>query len=68
MIPARQSPTPRLTDRPALMRNRQRAGRIGFVDVLHRIVADEIEARAEDDPGAPGTSGSTGRRSILRRR
>ncbi len=45
MIPARQSPTPRLTDRRALMRNRQRAGRIGFVDVLHRIVADEIELR-----------------------
>ena len=45
MMPARQSPVPSLTDRAALLRNRARADRIGPVDFLHRIVADEIEDR-----------------------
>ncbi|SMO82771.1 methyltransferase domain-containing protein [Paracoccus laeviglucosivorans] len=40
-----QSPVPKLTDRSALTRNRARANRIGPVDFLHRIVADEIEFR-----------------------
>lgn len=40
-----QSHVPRLTDRAALRRSRARAGRIGPVDFLHRIVADEIEFR-----------------------
>ncbi|WP_411956721.1 SAM-dependent methyltransferase [Paracoccus homiensis] len=36
---------PALTDRAALIRNRQRAMRQGHVDLLHRIAADEIEDR-----------------------
>lgn len=36
---------PRLTDPAALSRNRSRARRIGFVDLLHRIIADEIKDR-----------------------
>lgn len=40
-----QSHVPKLTDRPALDRNRARATRIGPVDFLHRIVSDEIEFR-----------------------
>lgn len=45
MMPARQSPVSSLTDRDALLRNRARAGRIGHVDFLHRIAADEIQDR-----------------------
>lgn len=45
MMPARQSPVSSLTDRDALLRNRQRADRIGSVDFLHRIAADEIQDR-----------------------
>ena len=45
MNPARQSPVPSLTDRRALMRNRSRADRLGPVDFLHRIVADEVQLR-----------------------
>lgn len=40
-----QSHVPSLTDPAALARNRARAGRIGPVDFLHRIVADEIQFR-----------------------
>ncbi|MTE00982.1 SAM-dependent methyltransferase [Paracoccus sp. YIM 132242] len=36
---------PALTDRPALLRQRDRAIRQGFVDVLHRLAADEIQDR-----------------------
>lgn len=36
---------PTLTDRPALLRQRDRAIRQGFVDVLHRLAADEIQDR-----------------------
>lgn len=34
-----------LTDRPALLRYRARAERIGFADFLHRIAADEVHDR-----------------------
>lgn len=45
MMPARQSPISSLTDRDALLRNRARADRIGPVDFLHRIAADEVQDR-----------------------
>lgn len=45
MMPARQSPVSSLTDRDALLRNRARADRIGPVDFLHRIAADEVQDR-----------------------
>lgn len=45
MMPDPTSSVPRLTDRPALDRNRARALRLGPVDFLHRIVADEIQDR-----------------------
>ncbi|MFT4012429.1 MAG: methyltransferase domain-containing protein [Paracoccus sp. (in: a-proteobacteria)] len=48
MMPARQDPVPSLTDRAALSRNRTRADRIGFVDFLHRIAADEIQDRLRE--------------------
>jgi len=39
---------PRLTDRPALRRNRTRAARIGREDWLHALVRDEIEDRLSE--------------------
>ena len=45
MIPDRPIPVPSLTDRNALARNRRRAERLGPVDFLHQLVADEIEDR-----------------------
>ena len=39
---------PALTDRAALLRQRGRASRIGFVDVFHRIAADEIHDRLDE--------------------
>ena len=39
---------PVLTDRPALLRQRDRAIRQGFVDVLHRLAADEIQDRLSE--------------------
>ncbi|WP_425496085.1 methyltransferase domain-containing protein [Paracoccus aestuariivivens] len=42
---AHQKPVPQLIDRAALMRNRARADRIGSVDFLHRIVAEELQDR-----------------------
>lgn len=45
MMPDRPTPVPSLTDRAALDRNRARALRLGPVDFLHRIAADEIEDR-----------------------
>ncbi|WP_418024315.1 methyltransferase domain-containing protein [Paracoccus sp. TD-10] len=45
MMPDPTSSVPGLTDRRALERNRARALRLGPVDFLHRIVADEIEDR-----------------------
>ncbi|WP_347139505.1 SAM-dependent methyltransferase [Paracoccus sp. SSK6] len=39
---------PALTDRPALLRQRDRAIRQGFADVLHRIAADEIQDRLSE--------------------
>ena len=45
MMPDRPSSVPGLTDRRALDRNRARALRLGPVDFLHRIIADEIEDR-----------------------
>ncbi|MFC3168523.1 SAM-dependent methyltransferase [Paracoccus fontiphilus] len=39
---------PALTDRSALLRQRDRANRLGFVDVLHRIAADEIQDRLSE--------------------
>lgn len=39
---------PALTDRPALLRQRDRAVRQGFVDVLHRLAADEIKDRLSE--------------------
>ncbi|RQP06279.1 MAG: methyltransferase domain-containing protein [Paracoccus sp. BP8] len=45
MMPDRSTPVPSLTDRGALERNRRRALRLGPVDFLHRIVADEIQDR-----------------------
>ncbi|MDO5369678.1 SAM-dependent methyltransferase [Paracoccus sp. (in: a-proteobacteria)] len=39
---------PRLTDRPALSRNRARAARIGREDWLHALVQDEIEDRLSE--------------------
>lgn len=39
------NPVPSLTDRAALERNRARAQRLGPVDFLHRITADEIQDR-----------------------
>lgn len=45
MMPDRSTPVPSLTDRNALARNRIRAERLGRVDFLHQIVADEIEDR-----------------------
>lgn len=46
-VPNGAPPTgrPALTDRDALLRQRQRAVRQGHVDVLHQIAADEIEDR-----------------------
>lgn len=41
----RQSHIPQLTDRIALDRNRARAERMGPVDFLHRIIADEVQFR-----------------------
>lgn len=41
-------PIPTLTDRAALARNRERARRIGLVDVLHRLARDEIEERLKE--------------------
>lgn len=45
MMPDRSTPVPRLTDRPALTRNRQRAAGLGPVDFLHRLIADDIHDR-----------------------
>lgn len=45
MMPESPNPVPNLTDRGALDRNRARALRLGPVDFLHRIVADEIHDR-----------------------
>jgi SAM-dependent methyltransferase len=45
MMNAHQKPVPQLIDRAALMRNRARAERMGSVDFLHRLIADEIEDR-----------------------
>ena len=45
MMPDRPTPVPSLTDRNALTRNRNRAARLGPVDFLHRIVADEVQDR-----------------------
>lgn len=39
---------PALTDRPALLRQRGRAIRQGFVDILHRLAADEIQDRLSE--------------------
>ena len=39
---------PALTDRAALLRQRARARRTGFADVLHRLAADEIEDRLSE--------------------
>ncbi|MDK8873597.1 methyltransferase domain-containing protein [Paracoccus sp. SSJ] len=45
MMPDLPSSVPGLTDRHALDRNRARSLRLGPVDFLHRIVADEVEDR-----------------------
>lgn len=45
-IPAHDRPP--LTDRPALLRQRDRALRRGFEDVLHRLAADEIQDRLSE--------------------
>lgn len=45
-VPSSQSP--KLTDRPALERNRVRSRKLGTVDFLHRIAADEIEDRLSE--------------------
>ena len=45
MTAVRSAPVPNLTDRLALRRNRARSRRLGMVDFLHRIVADEIQDR-----------------------
>ncbi|MDS9466624.1 methyltransferase domain-containing protein [Paracoccus sp. MBLB3053] len=45
MTIARKNPVTSLIDRAALLRNRSRADRLGPVDFLHRLVADEIEDR-----------------------
>lgn len=42
------NPVPSLTDRAALDRNRIRAQRLGQVDFLHRIAADEIQDRLSE--------------------
>ena len=42
------NPVPSLTDRAALDRNRIRAQRLGLVDFLHRIAADEIQDRLSE--------------------
>ena len=39
---------PALTDRPALLRQRDRANRRGFADILHRLAADEIQDRLSE--------------------
>ncbi|WEF23795.1 SAM-dependent methyltransferase [Paracoccus sp. S3-43] len=39
---------PALTDRPALLRQRDRAIRQGLADVLHRLAADEIQDRLSE--------------------
>ena len=39
---------PTLTDRPALLRQRDRANRRGFADILHRLAADEIQDRLSE--------------------
>ena len=44
-VPAPSSAPPRLTDRPALERNRTRAARMGREDWLHALVLDEIQDR-----------------------
>lgn len=43
-----EPPRPTLTDRAALLRQRDRAIRQGFVDVLHRLAADEIQDRLSE--------------------
>lgn len=45
---APSSHSPKLTDRAALMRNRHRSRKMGTVDFLHRIAADEIEDRLSE--------------------
>lgn len=45
MTPDHSTSVPRLTDRPALTRNRIRAAGLGPVDFLHRLIADEIHDR-----------------------
>ncbi len=45
MMPDSPNPVPSLTDRGALARNRDRARRLGPVEFLHRITADEIQDR-----------------------
>lgn len=42
------APRPVLTDRSALLRQRDRAIRQGFVDILHRLAADEIHDRLSE--------------------
>ena len=42
------SAPPRLTDRPALQRNRARAARTGREDWLHALVLDEIQDRLSE--------------------
>ena len=53
-MPDRPTPVPSLTDRAALDRNRARALRLGPVDFLHRIAADEIEVVNTSAAAAPG--------------
>lgn len=45
---AHQKPVTQLIDRAALLRNRARAERLGTVDFLHRLTADEIADRLAD--------------------
>jgi SAM-dependent methyltransferase len=42
------SAPPDLTDRPALVQRRRRAGRIGEATFLHAVAADEIEERLQE--------------------
>lgn len=46
--PVSPSAPPRLTDRPALRRNRARAGATGREDWLHALVLDEIQDRLSE--------------------
>ncbi|MDQ1900756.1 SAM-dependent methyltransferase [Paracoccus sp. WLY502] len=39
---------PTLTDRPALLRQRDRANRCGFADILHQLAADELQDRLSE--------------------